>query len=187
MTRPGRPREEPELLPAGTPVDLDNCAREPIHVPGSIQPRGVLIVAQEPQLVVTQVSANVTQMLGRTPADVLGEPLAAVLGPTQAEAIARTAAGFGDLRERNPLELDIAVGDRSVAVDVILHRETGGLLLIELEVATGPRPFSFPNTYLAVRGSVGELNRASSLDELYDITARAVRALTAATSSIVSP
>jgi chemotaxis family two-component system sensor kinase Cph1 len=28
-------------LAPGTPADLTNCHREPIHVPGSIQPRGV--------------------------------------------------------------------------------------------------------------------------------------------------
>ena len=35
-----------------------------------------------------------------------------------------------------------------------------------------------PNTYLAVRSAVEELNRAATLDELYDTTARAVRELT---------
>ena len=50
--------------------------------------------------------------------------------------------------------------------------------MVELETARVVRPFSFPNTYQAVRGTVADLNRASSLQELYDITARAVRALT---------
>ena len=50
--------------------------------------------------------------------------------------------------------------------------------MVELEPARGPRPFSYPNTYQAVRGTIGELNRASSLQELYDITAQAVRSLT---------
>jgi hypothetical protein len=33
-----------------TPVDLTNCEREPIHIPGSIQPHGVLLVLKEPEL-----------------------------------------------------------------------------------------------------------------------------------------
>ena len=53
-----------------------------------------------------------------------------------------------------------------------------GCCSIELELAFGPRPFSFPNTYLAVRGTVTELNRAADLADLYRITARAVRELT---------
>ena len=52
------------------------------------------------------------------------------------------------------------------------------MLLVELEIAYGERPFSFPNTYQAVRSSVEELNRAASLTELYDTAARAVRDLT---------
>jgi hypothetical protein len=52
------------------------------------------------------------------------------------------------------------------------------VLLVELEIAYGERPFSFPNTYQAVRGSVEELNQAATLRELYDATARAVRDLT---------
>ena len=52
------------------------------------------------------------------------------------------------------------------------------MLLVELEIAYGERPFSFPNTYQAVRSSVDELNQAATLTELYNITARAVRDLT---------
>ncbi len=168
-----------EFVEVGAPIDLDNCAREPIHIPGSIQPRGVLVVAQEPDLTIAQVSANVADMFERAPQDLLGRSISELVGSEQAAVIARATAGFGDLRERNPLEMMIAVGTRQVAFDVILHRESAGQLLVELELASGPRPFSFPNTYLAVRGSVAELNRASTLTELYDITARAVRELTA--------
>src|SRR5690349_7649494 len=46
------------FVPVGTPIDLDNCAREPIHIPGSIQPRGVVAVVDEPDFTVRQVSAN---------------------------------------------------------------------------------------------------------------------------------
>ena len=47
------------LLPAGTPIDLDNCAREPIHIPGSVQPHGAMIVLDADELEVVQVSENV--------------------------------------------------------------------------------------------------------------------------------
>ena len=40
------------LLASGFTVDLDNCAQEPIHVPGSIQPRGVLLAVDEEGLVI---------------------------------------------------------------------------------------------------------------------------------------
>jgi light-regulated signal transduction histidine kinase (bacteriophytochrome) len=181
-----------ELLPPGTPIDLSNCEREPIHVPGSVQPRGVLLTVTEPDQVVEQASQNLADLIGVPWSDALGRPLAEVVGRPAAEAIARSASAFGDLRERNPVELTLDVDGGPVPVDAILHRAllrgpgdvpgrdlpASTALVVELEPARGPRPFSFPNTYQAVRGTVGELNRASSLQELYDITARAVRSLT---------
>ena len=179
-----------DLLPPGTPVDLTNCEREPIHVPGSIQPRGVLVEVSDPDFVVRQVSENLADLVGVPWQEALGRPLADLLGTRPAEAVARSASAFGDLRERNPVEIILDVGGSPVPVDALLHRVARGgggpgaaglpssSLVVELEPAHGPRPFSFPNTYQAVRGTIGELNRASSLQELYDITAQAVRTLT---------
>ena len=177
---PSAPEGQPvdELVSVGTPIDLDNCAREPIHIPGSIQPRGVLAVVREPDFEVRQVSANVADLLGRPVDAVLGRHLSALVGAEQAARVEEFATTFGDLRQRNPLECVIDVAGESRAFDAILHREPGDVLLVELEIAYGERPFSFPNTYQAVRSSVEELNRAATLPELYDTTARAVRDLT---------
>lgn len=177
---PSAPADQPidDLVPVGTPIDLDNCAREPIHIPGSIQPRGVLAVVHEPAFEVRQVSANVAGLLGRPVEAVLSRHLSALIGSEQAARIERAAETFGSLHHNNPLELTIEVAGESRAFDAILHREPGGVLLVELEIAYGARPFSFPNTYQAVRGAVEELNRASTLTELYATAARAVRDLT---------
>lgn len=189
MTGSGVVIGETEWLPPGAPVDLTNCEREPIHIPGSIQPRGVLIAVSDPDFVVEQVSENLAELIGIPWRDALGRPLEQVLGRAAAEAVVRSASAFGDLRERNPVEITLDVDGDPVPVDALLHRaaihrDGGGdeparsSLVVELEPARGPRPFSFPNTYQAVRSTIGELNRASSLQELYDITARAVRTLT---------
>ncbi len=167
-----------DLVAPGTPIDLDNCAREPIHIPGSIQPRGVLAVVRESDFEVRQVSANVAELLRRPVDAVLGRHLSALMGDEQAARVKHATLAFGDLRERNPLECVIGVDGQQRPFDAILRREPDGLLLVELEIAYGERPFSFPNTYQAVRGSVEELNRAATLSDLYDATARAVRDLT---------
>ncbi|CCG02138.1 SpoIIE family protein phosphatase [Blastococcus saxobsidens] len=188
---------EVEFLAPGEAVDLTNCEREPIHIPGSIQPRGVLIAVSDPDWIVQQVSENLADLTGVGWREALGRPLPEVIGIRAAEAVIRSASAFGDLRERNPVEITLDVGGAAVPVDALLHRTqldpgatdsrsgadpAGALpvtaLVVELEPAHGPRPFSFPNTYQAVRGTIGELNRAGTLQELYDITARAVRELT---------
>jgi two-component system, chemotaxis family, sensor kinase Cph1 len=94
-----------DFLPPGTPVDLTNCEREPIHVPGSIQPRGVLIAVSDPDHVVQQVSENLAELTGVDWQGAPGRPLAHVLGTAPAQAVIRSASAFGDLRERNPVEI----------------------------------------------------------------------------------
>ena len=44
--------------------DLNECAREPIHIPGSIQPHGVLLAVDAHTGLVTQASANAGDQLG---------------------------------------------------------------------------------------------------------------------------
>jgi chemotaxis family two-component system sensor kinase Cph1 len=160
------------------PVDLDNCADEPIHIPGSIQPRGALFAVSEPGLIVTRVSSNLGEIVGLTASDAPGRPLVELIGSPAADNIIHALATFGDLRERNPLDVVVDVQGVPVEFDAILHRNPAGVLIVELEPAKGPRPFSFPNTYQAVRGAVSDLNRTVSVDELYRIAARAVRQLT---------
>jgi chemotaxis family two-component system sensor kinase Cph1 len=171
-------RVSDDFVPVDAPIDLDNCAREPIHIPGSIQPRGVLAVVRESDLRIQQISVNVAELLDRSVDDVLGHDLSALIGTHQAARIRHAASNFGDLRQRNPLDCQLDVRGVSRAFDAILHREPGGALVVELEIAYGERPFSFPNTYQAVRNSVEDLNRADTLDDLYDTAARAVRDLT---------
>ncbi len=172
----------PPYLAPGQPVDLTNCEREPIHIPGSIQPRGVLLALHEPELRVVQVSENLTEMIGPPVGAALGRPVAEVLGQAVADQLASHLASFSDLRERNPLLVQVPTAAGVQQMDAVLHRPPqppgAGLLVVELEPSVGPRPFAFPNTYQAVRAAVGQLNRAVDLQQLYDIAARATRDLT---------
>ena len=171
--------ESSTATPVGPPtVDLDTCADEPIRIPGSVQPHGVLLALSEPDLVVRHVSANVADLTGVDVERAVGVPVGDVLGEGAASALRTHVRTFGDLRARNPLSVELP---GPVLADAILHRVALGgrtLLVVEVEVARGPRPFSFPNTYQAVRGALERINRADGLEELYDAAAHEVRALT---------
>ena len=58
--------DEPELEAA-----LEACDREPVHIPGAIQPHGALISMDEQLQAVRQVSANLESILGVPVADAL--------------------------------------------------------------------------------------------------------------------
>lgn len=59
--------------------DLTACDREPIHIPGSVQPHGVLIVADAATGHVLQVSENASDLLGMEIEAMLGGPLGKVV------------------------------------------------------------------------------------------------------------
>jgi light-regulated signal transduction histidine kinase (bacteriophytochrome) len=56
-------------------VDPTECEREPIHVPGAIQPHGVLLNLRESDLAITQVSVNALDVLGVDAQNLLQQPL----------------------------------------------------------------------------------------------------------------
>lgn len=52
---------------SGSQLDLDACAREPIHVPGAIQPHGSVLVLDPADLNILWASANFQELIGQTP------------------------------------------------------------------------------------------------------------------------
>jgi diguanylate cyclase (GGDEF)-like protein len=132
-----------ELLDPDEAVDLNNCDREPIHIPGAIQPHGLLLTMTQPELVVRQCSENVAPRLGRAPEEVCGAPLAAVVGETAAGAVALLAGRPAD--EELPVTPVPIVGADGSTIDYQLkvHR-SDGLLVVELEPrSSGVDPTTF--------------------------------------------
>ena len=57
-------------------ADLSTCDREPIHIPGSIQPHGVLLVIRRDNLAVVQYAGDTCRLLGVGPERMLACTLA---------------------------------------------------------------------------------------------------------------
>jgi chemotaxis family two-component system sensor kinase Cph1 len=162
-------------LPNGEPLDLSTCAREPIHVPGSIQPHGVLLAVTEPELRIVQASANTAALLAMAPEALLHTPLDALFDAASLARI-RQASAQDDVRlgDFSPLRVTHAVHGREL--DAILHR-TGGLLIVELEPATGD-PLAIVAAYRSARRALDQLDRSSSVLDLCARAAIEVRNLT---------
>ena len=65
---------------ATSQLSLSTCDREPIHVPGTVQPHGVLVVLHPDDLTIVQATANIELLAGDSAESVIGQTLAAVLG-----------------------------------------------------------------------------------------------------------
>src|SRR5664279_4461569 len=53
-----------ELAAASRISNLTDCDREPIHIPGSIQPHGVLLAVDPASLKVVQIAGDTKRLLG---------------------------------------------------------------------------------------------------------------------------
>lgn len=78
------------LEPRFGEADLSNCDREPIHIPGSIQPHGAMLVYDIASQVVTHASVNASAMLGAP--GIVGRTLDDVVGARPAHAVRNAAA-----------------------------------------------------------------------------------------------
>ncbi|WP_261563124.1 SpoIIE family protein phosphatase [Frankia tisae] len=179
MSGPDEPTAAPRSeTPQSEPVDLTNCDREPIHIPGSVQPHGALLaVRADGDLTVVQVSANIGEALGHEPAATIGRPLHDVFGRAAAKTVRDVVRTAFDLREASPVDLVLGDGDDLRRYDALLHR-VGGQIIIELQAARSARPLSYSVTYARTRQSVLRLNSSRSLTDLYDVVVEEVRRLT---------
>ncbi|MDN3581647.1 ATP-binding protein [Mucilaginibacter flavus] len=56
-------------------VDLTNCDREPIHIPGKIQSHGFLVAVNSKTYVISYISKNIEQYVDVIAQDMLGKPI----------------------------------------------------------------------------------------------------------------
>ena len=106
------------------------CAAEAIHMPGSIQPHGMLLVA-DPARGMALVAASANAEALRAGADVLGGTLADVLGAEFAAGLCQRATA-GGLAPSAPWETCVVTAGGTF--DVVSHAHAG-LVLIEVEAA----------------------------------------------------
>lgn len=156
-------------------VDLTNCDREPIHIPGFIQPHGVLLVLDASTLEMIQVSKNTQEWLGRSPQDLLGQPLSVLLDRGQREAIAQCLTG--DFECINPLEITVEQQGERLQFDGIVH-QIEGVVLLELERRTTEDRATFFEFYHQVRGTITRIQKAPTLRDMSQVVVNEVRRIT---------
>jgi chemotaxis family two-component system sensor kinase Cph1 len=154
----------------GLVVDVSECDREPIHIPGSIQPFGVLLALSEPDMVVTQISDNASDHLCMPIEAILGHSLSSFMAEAAIDELRRT------LREQrwhtdNPLEVVI----RGRRFDAIVHRHEG-VPILELEPATEPDHGLL--AHYPFRAALIRTQHASTLAELADVIVEEMQRIT---------
>jgi light-regulated signal transduction histidine kinase (bacteriophytochrome) len=154
--------------PAFGEANLTNCEREQIHLAGSIQPHGCLLLIREPDGTIVQASENAAAFLG-LPDDIIGRRLDSIEGDLAAQLQPHLQHPLADV----PHGVRFHVGSPPTAFDGLIHRPEGGGLILELERA-GP---SVDLSRHLERGLMTIIT-AGSLRVLSDETARIFREMT---------
>ncbi|MBE9200134.1 MULTISPECIES: ATP-binding protein [unclassified Nodularia (in: cyanobacteria)] len=157
-------------------VDLSNCNKEPIHIPGSIQPHGVLFALKEADLTILQVSENTLNVFGLRPEELLNKKLSDLLDSDQISLL-KDSLNQEDLLIVNPIELTINLDNETVLFDGILHRNQG-IVILELEPTNLDKSHGFFKFYHLVKVAMSKLQSASNLAEISQIIVKQVQKIT---------
>lgn len=155
-------------------VDLTNCDREPIHIPGSIQPHAVMLVLDEPGLTIRQASVNAQAMLGFTAEELIGAPLAKVLAPADLNYLRDTIL-VKSLQASPHYLPPLKVGSVGITFEAQIHRYKGALIL-ELENWPGRPALVEQEVFSSLKETLGQLQGAHTVVEFCQRAADRVRA-----------
>ncbi len=153
-------------------VDLTNCDREPIHVPGSVQPFGFLL-ALVSDFTICIASENVGDFLGTPLAEVLERPVTDILAESAVAAI-RARADYLSGPDAVERMFGVQLQDGGPLFDVAIHF-SGALLVVEAEPSVVERDV---NSGELVRLMLGRVRKTRDLRDLAQEAARQMRILT---------
>ena len=157
-------------------VDLADCAREPIHVPGFVQEFGVLLALPSGGFRISQISSNTDLVFGLQPSQVIGRRLADVVGGANASEITAVLAE-GNWKEKNPLKMSIMRNGTPFPVNVIVHRYDG-LDFVEIEPLPAEAAGTAARSFHLVQGSLLRLQNTRTAEDLWEAVVAEVHRIT---------
>ncbi|HEV7281823.1 MAG TPA: ATP-binding protein [Pirellulaceae bacterium] len=159
-------------------VDLTNCDREPIQIPGAIQPHGVLLAFDPASLRLAYVSENFGALAGIAASQLIGRSVDELVNGDSTEVL-RDAASRAIPGFTAPVSVRVLgeTADRRRMGMVSFH---DGMALLEAELESDPassQKHSLEPTVRKIRRSTARIESCASMDELYRTIAEEVREL----------
>ncbi|WP_016953190.1 ATP-binding protein [Anabaena sp. PCC 7108] len=159
-------------------VNVTSLKEAPIHISSKIQPHGILLVLEEPELKVLQVSNNTLNIFGISTENMLEKKLEDLVDPFQIERI-KSGLSEQNLDFINPTKIWIRKkGDEYTVFDAVFHRNIEGFLILELEPAISQENIPFLSFYHLARASINQLETTKNLREFGQIIVQEVRKVT---------
>lgn len=157
-------------------VDLTNCDREPIHIPGSVQGHGFLLVLSPDEsglLFIRQASQNVADFLGRSAADLLGAPCSQIFGDDLASEFQKELQTKRELQSIHFLRSLTLPSGREM--EIITH-SSNRMLIAEFELLEKHVDQNVLNTTIV--NVVAQLESSRDISDLGRAITQQIRTLT---------
>ncbi|MBH8575332.1 GAF domain-containing protein, partial [Nostocaceae cyanobacterium CENA369] len=164
---------QPEDIAAKT-NSLTNHDFKPIHIPGSIQPHGLLL-ALSTELEILQVSKNTQEYLSKEPEDLLGQPLSYLFDAQQVEAIEQYLVK--KTSSINVFKVSIMTVNGERYFDGIVHRIEAAVIL-ELEPTDSSSELSFLSFQALAGEAIANMQNTSNLTEFLHLITEELREIT---------
>lgn len=159
-------------------VDLTNCDKEPIHIPGFVQSHGFLVAINPTTQIIEKVSENIGSYLGVGPQQILGKPasmLDAMVNAPGDGLLISDLIGIGikskNFESNNPSKLTI----NNKSFDVILHAHNSYIIIEAEEQVKHSDSITLQKI---MTNALGKIQAAASLQQLLDNVASLVKDIT---------
>ena len=166
-------------LPDPFSAAAEACAREPIHIPGAVQPHGILLVL-DGDLTITQVSANVEALLEQPAAALAGTDFRKLVPASALELVERLIREAASTYV-NPFRVPVTTGAGVRNFDGIAHvvEGTGTVLELELDPEGNRSSTQGLDNYLKiVQRSLGAISDTLEVGVIAGVMAAEVKAFT---------
>ena len=156
-------------------VTLTNCDREPVQMPGCVQAHGALLVLRPADLTIVQATENTSELLGSSPAELLGKTFGNAFG---SDAAARLKQALeSETPERHPLHVLTLPRDAQRPPLVVTMHTLAGSVILEYEPEVEPLSEA-PDCNRLLRETLGRIRATNGPLELSEIATREIRELT---------
>ncbi|MEM6439976.1 MAG: HWE histidine kinase domain-containing protein [Pseudomonadota bacterium] len=155
-----------------TAPTLNTCDQERIHQLGRVQPFGALL-GVSPDWIITHQSANLFEVLGRPPVDLVGESIETLID-ADAWAALRKAARALEVPGAVERSFGVRLIDGRGRFDVALHM-SARTLIIEIEPHA---PLPEGDLVSQMRPVIAQFRQSDSISECADLAVRWIRSLT---------
>ena len=156
--------------------ELENCAKEPIHLAQRIQSHGMLLAIDSASGRIEFASENVAQHLGYPASDVLGQSITDFLLTDAETAMERLRA----LRVSSPASIDLLLRCRTQTIDhfeIVAHRQDTLVVLEAMPYTDTGQQDSDSAQMESVVASMGALHFKKSVPEFLEQCALEIRKL----------